>query len=253
LIKVNCASLTPNLIENELFGHEKGAFSGAGRRHIGRFELAHGATLFLDEIGELPLELQPKLLRALQDGEFERLGSSRSHKVDVRIIAATNRNLEKLVAEGLFRSDLWYRLNTFPIVIPPLRDRLEDIPLLATHFIMHYSNHVGKPFQKIPKDIFRQLDRYFWPGNIRELSNLLFQAVITSEEGNLKVQLPESPRSEDPQKKTFREMERLFLLQSIEACGWRIEGNRGAARKLELKPSTLRHKMKKLHIVRPGT
>jgi formate hydrogenlyase transcriptional activator len=252
LIKVNCATLTPNLIESELFGHEKGAFTGADGRRVGRFELAHGATLFLDEIGELPLELQPKLLRVLQEGEFERLGGSHTIRADVRIIAATNRNLEKEVERGRFRSDLWYRLNAFPISIPPLRQRLEDIPLFVHHFVNIYGTKIGKRFNKIPKKAIERLERYAWPGNIRELENIIARAVITSEEGKLHIQVPESSFPEGQKQRTYKEMEKTFLLQVLETSGWKIEGRTGAAMMLDLKPSTLRNRMKKLHISRPA-
>lgn len=251
LIKVNCAALTPNLIESELFGHEKGAFTGADKKRIGRFELADGATLFLDEIGELPIELQPKLLRVLQEGEFERLGGSRTHKVDVRIIAATNRNLEKEVEAGRFRGDLWYRLNTFPISIPPLRERLEDIPLFVTHFVNQYCMKIGKRFEKIPKKVIQKLTHYSWPGNIRELDNIISQAVIISEEGTLNVSIPNATPHRCTDKLSFRDMEKSFLIKVLDESGWKIEGRRGAAAKLDLKPSTLRNKMKKHSITRP--
>jgi len=251
LIKVNCAALTPNLIESELFGHEKGAFTGADKRRVGRFELADGATLFLDEIGELPLELQPKLLRVLQEGEFERLGGSQTLRADVRIIAATNRNLEKEVEKGRFRSDLWYRLNTFPIVIPPLRDRREDIPLFVNHFVNQYCSKIGKRFDKVPKKIIRKLSRYSWPGNIRELDNIIARAVIISREGNLQIQIPDSPHQKDPDQRTFKQIEKTYILQTLEDSGWKIEGPKGAAIKLDLKPSTLRNKMKRLGVSRP--
>jgi transcriptional regulator with GAF, ATPase, and Fis domain len=253
LVKVNCAALTPNLIESELFGHEKGAFTGAEKQRVGRFELANGATLFLDEIGELPLELQPKLLRVLQEGEFERLGGSRTLRVDVRIIAATNRNLEKEVEKARFRSDLWYRLNSFPISIPPLRERLEDIPLFVNHFVNQYCTKIGKRFDKVPKKALQRLTRYSWPGNIRELENIISRAVITSEPGNLQVQVPESPQSSASTHKTFKEMEKLFILETLEDTGWKIEGKRGAAKSLGLKPSTLRNRMKRLDIRRPAS
>jgi transcriptional regulator with GAF, ATPase, and Fis domain len=252
LVKVNCATLTPNLIESELFGHVKGAFTGADERRVGRFELAHGATLFLDEIGELPLELQPKLLRVLQEGDFERLGGSRTIRVDVRIIAATNRNLEKEVERGRFRSDLWYRLNAFPISIPPLRRRLEDIPLFVHHFVNKYSTKIGKRFRKIPKKAIKQLERYSWPGNVRELDNIIARAVITSEEGNLQIQIPAPPCPGSQKQRTYKEMEKTFILQVLENSGWRIEGRAGAANRLDLKPSTLRYRMKKLQISRPN-
>ena len=252
LIKVNCATLTPNLIESELFGHEKGAFTGAQGRRVGRFELAHGATLFLDEIGELPLVLQPKLLRVLQEGEFERLGGCQTIRADVRIIAATNRNLEKEVERGRFRSDLWYRLNTFPIFIPPLRQRMEDIPLFVHHFVNKYGTKIGKRFNKIPKKTIDKLGQYSWPGNIRELDNIIARAGITSEEGKLHIQVPESSCSEGRRQRTYKEMEKTFILQVLENSGWKIEGRTGAARMLDLKPSTLRNRMKKLHISRPA-
>jgi transcriptional regulator with GAF, ATPase, and Fis domain len=251
LIKVNCATLTPNLIESELFGHEKGAFTGAQERRVGRFELAHGATLFLDEIGELPLELQPKLLRVLQEGDFERLGGCRTIRVDVRIIAATNRNLEKEVERGRFRSDLWYRLNAFPISIPPLRQRLEDIPLFVHHFVNQYGTRIGKRFRKIPKKAIKQLERYSWPGNVRELDNIIARAVITSEHGRLQIQIPETPSAKSPRQQTFKEMEKRFIVQALENSSWKIEGRTGAANRLDLKPSTLRYRMKRLEISRP--
>jgi transcriptional regulator with GAF, ATPase, and Fis domain len=250
LIKVNCATLTPNLVESELFGHEKGAFTGADKRRVGRFELADGATLFLDEIGELPLELQPKLLRVLQEGEFERLGGSRTLRVDVRIIAATNRNLEREVEKGRFRSDLWYRLNSFPIFIPPLRDRMEDLPLFVTHFVNQYCSKIGKRFDKIPKKLIQRLKRYSWPGNIRELENLISRAVIISEERNLQIHLPESTLTENAELKTYKDTAHMCILRTLEASGWKIEGPGGAAQTLNLKPSTLRNKMKKLGIHR---
>jgi len=180
LVKINCAALPANLIESELFGHEKGAFTGAQSRHLGRFEVANGATLFLDEIGELPLELQPKLLRVLQDGEFERLGGSRTIKVDARIIVATNRNLEEEVRKGRFREDLWYRLNVFPITMPPLRDRTEDIPLLVDFYVKKISKRMGKTIEMIPASVINALQDYHWPGNVRELENVLERAVINS-------------------------------------------------------------------------
>jgi chemotaxis protein methyltransferase CheR len=180
LIKMNCAALPSNLIESELFGHEKGAFTGAQSRRLGRFEVADGATLFLDEIGELPMELQPKLLRVIESGEFERLGSSETIKVDVRIIAATNRNLEEEVSKGRFREDLWYRLNIFPITMPPLRDRPADIPLLVNFFIDKISKRLGKSIEMVPAGVMDALLKYHWPGNIRELENVLERGVINS-------------------------------------------------------------------------
>jgi transcriptional regulator with GAF, ATPase, and Fis domain len=252
LVKVNCAALAPSLIESELFGHEKGAFTGADKRRVGRFELADGASLFLDEIGELPMELQPKLLRVLQEGELERLGGQQTIRVDVRIITATNRDLSKLVEEGKFRSDLWYRLNSFPIFIPPLRERVEDIPLLVKKIVDKYSSQVGKSFDKISKKVMSQLDRYHWPGNIRELDNIISRAVIISQEGNLQVQLPESYQNVKAEKTTLEEMERDFIVETLNDCGWQVEGRMGASQRLGLKPSTLRSKMKKLKIRRPS-
>jgi transcriptional regulator with GAF, ATPase, and Fis domain len=252
LVKVNCAALAPSLIESELFGHEKGAFTGADKRRVGRFELADGASLFLDEIGELPMELQPKLLRVLQEGELERLGGQQTIRVDVRIITATNRDLAKLVEEGKFRSDLWYRLNSFPISVPPLRERVEDIPLLVKKIVDKYSSQVGKSFDKISKKVMSQLDRYHWPGNIRELDNIISRAVIISQEGNLQVQLPESDQNVKVEKTTLEEMERGFIVETLNDCGWQIEGRKGASQRLGLKASTLRSKMKKLKIRRPS-
>jgi len=252
LIKVNCATLTPNLIESELFGHEKGAFTGAGARRVGRFELANGATLFLDEIGELPLELQPKLLRVLQDGEFERVGGSRTLKTDARVIAATNRNLTKEMEKGRFRNDLWYRLNTFPISVPPLRKRLEDIPLLVTRFIQKYSKKIGKKCDGIPMKMIRQLQGYSWPGNIRELENIIERAIITSMDGNLQVEVPTDSKSPpDNDNKSLRVFERDHIFKALYDTMWKIEGPNGAAQRLDLKPSTLRNRMKKLNLSRP--
>lgn len=251
LIKVNCATLTPNLIESELFGHEKGAFTGAGSRRVGRFELAHGATLFLDEICELPVELQPKLLRVLQEGEFERVGGSRTLFADVRIIAATNRNIEQEVEKGKFRSDLWYRLNTFPVYVPPLRERREDIPLFVNWFVNKYSNKIGKRFEKISQKSVEALTHYSWPGNIRELENIIARAVITSEEGVLRVDTPTSPSVQKMPRKTLGQTEREYIIRMLDDTGWKIEGENGAAVLLGLKPSTLRNRMKKLQIKRP--
>jgi transcriptional regulator with GAF, ATPase, and Fis domain len=250
LIKLDCAALTPSLIESELFGHEKGAFTGAGTRRAGRFELADGATLFLDEIGELPLTLQPKLLRVLQDGEFERVGGSHTIKTNVRVIAATNRNLEVEMEEGKFRRDLWYRLNTFPISAPPLRKRLDDIPLLVKWFVNKYGNKVGKRFDMIPQKTMAALEGYSWPGNIRELENMIERAVITSEEGKLNIEVPIKDNCIEPTK-PLEEFERDYVLKSLQNSGWIIEGPQGAAHRLGLKPSTLRNRMRKLHIRRP--
>jgi PAS domain S-box-containing protein len=252
LIKVDCASLSPTLIESELFGHEKGAFTGAQARKIGRFELAHGSTLFLDEIGELPLELQTKLLRVVQEGEFERLGSSQTLKADVRIIAATNRDLEEEVRQGRFREDLWYRLNVFPITVPPLRQRQEDIPLLVQSFANRLSRKMGKEITRIPQQVVEVFQQYSWPGNIRELENVIERAIINT--GGSVLQLAEKINASPPMPtsptKSLEAVERAHILRVLEEVKWKIDGKDGAAAKLELNPSTLRSRMRKLAIVR---
>ncbi len=253
LVQVNCAALTPALIESEFFGYEKGAFTGAQARRPGRFEVAHGTTLFLDEIGEIPLELQAKLLRVLQDGEFERVGGSTTIRTDVRVIAATNKNLEKEVAEGRFRQDLWYRLNVFPIQVPPLRERVEDIPLFVNHFVDKYSKWMGKRFNTISQKTMKALQGYSWPGNIRELENYIERAVITSQGEHLQVELPGKGDIREAQMRSLKDFERHCLLGALEGTGWIINGPAGAAARLGLKPSTLRSKMLKLKITRPGT
>ncbi|MBT8340026.1 MAG: sigma 54-interacting transcriptional regulator [Desulfatitalea sp.] len=252
LVQLNCAALSPSLIESELFGHEKGAFSGAVSQRIGRFEMAHGTTLFLDEIGELPIDLQSKLLRVLQDGEFERVGGNRTIKADVRVIAATNRDLEKEVENGNFRPDLWYRLSVFPIMVPPLRERIEDIPYFVNFFVEKYGKWIGKKFNKIPKKMITGLEKYHWPGNIRELENLIERAVITSPEGKLRIEIPAhtGPAPQDDML-TLQEVERRHIFKVLEKFNWVIEGSAGAARQLGLHPSTLRFRMKKLNIERP--
>jgi formate hydrogenlyase transcriptional activator len=252
LVQVNCGALTPSLIESELFGHEKGAFSGAVNRRAGRFELAHGTTLFLDEIGELPLELQPTLLRVLQDGEFERVGGSQTIKSKVRLIAATNRDLEKEVEEGRFRRDLWYRLSVFPIFVPPLRERLEDIPLFVSWFVDKYGKWIGKKFKRVPQKTIKALKGYSWPGNIRELENLIERAVITSPEGRLQIETPAAAGFQTDQTMSLQELERDYIRTVLENNHWKIEGRSGAAAHLGLKPSTLRFRMKKLDIKRPS-
>jgi PAS domain S-box-containing protein len=251
LVKLNCAALSPTLIESELFGHEKGAFTGATARKIGRFELANCATIFLDEIGELPLELQAKLLRVIQENEFERLGSSKTIKVDARIIAATNRNLKIAVEQGAFREDLWYRLNVFPITVPPLRDRKEDIPVLVEHFVRRFSQKVGRKISYIPPAMMRILQEYAWPGNVRELANVLERAVINTNGTVLRVvdhfekaQVAELPQPD----KTLEEMEKEYIIRILDSTGWRIDGRKGAAKILGLNPSTLRTRMTKLGI-----
>jgi transcriptional regulator with GAF, ATPase, and Fis domain len=251
LVKVNCAALSASLIESELFGHEKGAFTGASGRKIGRFELADGATIFLDEIGELPIDLQVKLLRVIQEGEFERLGSSKTITADVRIIAATNRQLDSDVKKGLFREDLWFRLNVFPITVPPLRDRREDIPLLVEHLVNVSAKKLGKVISSISPATMRSLSEYPWPGNVRELSNVIERAVINSHGSVLRVveEFEEAPADKSISPiKTLDEMEREYIVRILEDRGWRIEGRSGAARILGIHPSTLRGRMLKFGI-----
>ncbi|MDH3267533.1 MAG: sigma 54-interacting transcriptional regulator [Ignavibacteria bacterium] len=254
LVKVNCATLPENLIESELFGHEKGAFTGATSRKIGRFELANSGTIFLDEIGELPTGLQTKLLRVLQEGEFERLGDPKTIKVDVRIIVATNRNLEKEISEGSFREDLFYRINVFPIKIPPLRERKEDIPILVKHFLKKYSTKAGKKVEIITQDVMEKLCRYSWPGNIRELENIIERAVITST-GN-KLILGEWLAKGEFNKSSsqilpLEEMERRYILEILEMTDWKVSGDNGAAKMMDINAQTLVSKMKKLGIQKP--
>jgi formate hydrogenlyase transcriptional activator len=252
LVKVNCAALPAGVIESELFGHEKGAFTGALTRKVGRFELANGGTLFLDEVGDLPLDLQAKLLRVLQDGEFERVGGTQTLKVDVRLIAATNRNLERAVAEERFRADLFYRLNVFPIVIPPLRKRLQDVPRLARHFAMTYSAKMGKPVGRLSDAILARLASYAWPGNVRELQNVIERAVILSPRGRFVLGEIAAPAGESPkvQTRSLEDVERQHIVAVLEETGWRVSGERGAAKALGLKRTTLEARMKKLDIHR---
>jgi transcriptional regulator with GAF, ATPase, and Fis domain len=251
LVKVNCAALSATLIESELFGHDKGAFTGASTRKVGRFELADGATIFLDEIGELPLELQGKLLRVIQEGEFERLGNSKTIKADVRIIAATNRNLQTEVREGRFREDLWYRLNVFPITVPPLRQRAEDIPLLVEHFVKGLSKKLGREITSVSPATMKALRDHSWPGNIRELANVVERAVINargtvlSVSDRFEIRPAEESRANS---KSLEEVERDYILSTLDKTGWRIEGPGGAAKILGLNPSTLRTRMAKLGI-----
>jgi formate hydrogenlyase transcriptional activator len=253
LLKVNCATLPLNLMESELFGHERGAFTGAFDRRVGRFEAANGATLFLDEIGELPLELQPKLLRVIQDGEFERLGSSRSIKVDVRIIAATNRNLEEEVRNGRFREDLWYRLNIFPITVPALREHREDIPRLVEYYVDKISRRQGKSIESIPTTVMNTLQNYHWPGNVRELENVIERAVINSSGPKLRLmdELKTSHRDLSTTPKTMETVERDHIVRVLEQTHWKVSGKNGAAEILGLNISTLRARMRKLGIRRP--
>jgi formate hydrogenlyase transcriptional activator len=250
LVTINCASLPPTLIESELFGREKGAYTGALTKMIGRFEIADGSTLFLDEIGEIPLELQGKLLRVLEEGNFERLGSTNTRHVDVRIIAATNRDLGEEVKTGRFRKDLYYRLNVFPIAIPPLRERPEDIPLLVWAFIRMFQERMGKEIETVLKKTMEVLRSYSWPGNVRELKNVIEHAMILSNDKNLRVHLPGPGALERDAAQTLQEMERRHILAVLEKTGWRLSGDGGAAEVLGLKRTTLRAKMKRLGIKR---
>ena len=253
LVKINCATLPSNLIESELFGHEKGAFTGAHTRQLGRFEVADGATLFLDEIGELPLDLQPKLLRVIQDGEFERLGSSQTIKVDVRVIAATNRHLEEEVRRGRFREDLWYRLNIFPITVPALRERREDIALLVDYFVDKISKRLGKSIEIIPATVMKALQDYHWPGNIRELENVLERAVINSSGSKLHLVDELNKPNKDLAKgnRTLEDVERKHIVRVLEQTRWKVSGKNSAAEILGLDRSTLRARMQKLGIRKP--
>ena len=252
LVKVNCATLPAQLIERELFGHEKGAFTGANAKQIGRFELANHGSIFLDEIGELPLELQPKLLRVLQDGEFERLGNPHSIKVDVRVIAATNRDLLNEVQAGRFRQDLYYRLSVYPITLPPLRERPEDIPLLVQFFIQNLNKKLGKQVDSIPQRSMSALQQYSWPGNIRELENVLERTMITTPDNVLHVDLPDHAAATHEAQQTLEEHEREYIIRILESTKWRIHGPLGAAVILGLNPWTLSSRMKKLGIKKPG-
>ena len=253
-VNVNCAALPANLIESELFGREKGAFTGAQARQIGRFELANGGTIFLDEIGEMPLELQTKLLRVLQDGEFERLGSPQTINVNVRVIASTNRNLKEEIETGRFREDLFYRLNVFPITLPPLRKRKEDIPVLVNYFVKKYSNKMAKSIDSFPKTTMQMLQAYSWPGNVRELENVIERAVIVSRGNVLQVTDELTPEHDGEQKresaKSLQEIEKDHILEVLGQTNWKIEGETGAAVLLGINPSTLRGRMRKLGIKR---
>ncbi len=260
LVKVNCAALPANLIESELFGHEKGAFTGAIARKIGRFELADSGTIFLDEIGDLPLELQAKLLRVLQEGEFERLGNSNTIKVDVRIIAATNRSLEEAIEKGTFREDLYYRLYVFPLKVPSLKERIDDIPILTKHFVKKLSLKLGKPINKIPKNVINTLSNYNWPGNVRELENIIERSVILSSGDILELlELPQLKKQSNrigdvginDSSIKLMDIERDHIKKVLKECNWIIEGRRGASIKLGLPPTTLRDRMKKLNIKKP--
>jgi formate hydrogenlyase transcriptional activator len=260
-IKLNCAAIPLDLLESEVFGHEKGAFTGAIAQKIGRFEMADKGTLFLDEVGDIPPALQPKLLRVLQEQEFERLGSGRTHKVDVRLVAATNRNLVKMVARGQFRSDLYYRLNVFPILLPALRERREDIPALVKHFVNLFSRRMGKEVDCIPPETMAAFQWYSWPGNIRELQNLVERAVILSRDGVLpnplhknqtELIIPSLHRTRTfHSSMALEDSDRALIVDTLEQAGWIVGGPRGAAGKLGLKRTTLLAKMKRLGISRP--
>jgi formate hydrogenlyase transcriptional activator len=255
LVKVNCAALPSGVIESELFGHEKGAFTGALTRRVGRFELANGGTLFLDEVGDLPQELQAKLLRVLQEGEFERVGGTQTLKVNVRLVAATNRDLASAVQEGRFRADLFYRLNVFPIAIPPLRERVEDIPRLVRHFVMIYASKMGKSISTITEQVMGKLKAYHWPGNVRELQNVIERAVILSTRGRIELDDQLAAPVTDVRTKaaaTLEEIERDHIRSVLERVGWRVGGERGAASILGLKRTTLEARMGRLGIARPS-
>ena len=262
-IKLNCAAIPLDLLESELFGHEKGAFTGAIAQKTGRFEMADKGTLFLDEVGDIPPALQPKLLRVLQEKEFERLGSGRTHRVDVRVIAATNRNLEKMVAGGQFRSDLYYRLNVFPISVPALRERREDIPVLVSHFVKIFGHRMRKQVPQISPETMLAFQWHSWPGNIRELQNMVERAVILSHDGMLHnplhnrrtspVLLSLQPTQSAPSAGTWEDSDRAVILETLEQAGWVVGGPLGAAAKLGLKRTTLLAKMKRLGISRPST
>lgn len=252
MVRVSCAAIPSTLIESELFGHERGAYTGAIARQAGRFEAAHQSTLFLDEIGELSADVQVKLLRVLQDQVIERLGSTQPVKVDVRIIAATNRDLEKAVAEGKFREDLYYRLNVFPITIPPLRERVEDIPVLAHRFIAEFSRSLGKSIDSISIESLRLLERYHWPGNVRELRNVIERAVILARGTELSIPVPQSTVSRAPHgSQTLRTLQIEHIRATLQSTNWRIRGAGGAAERLGLKPTTLETRMAKLGVTRP--
>jgi len=280
LVKLNCAAIPFDLMESELFGHERGAFTGAFDQKIGRFEMADTGTIFLDEIGDIPLALQPKLLRVLQEQEFERLGSGRTRRVNVRLVAATHRNLTELVRRQEFRSDLYYRLNVFPIELPPLRERREDIPRLVWHFVEIFARRMHKRIDRLPEETLAAFHSYSWPGNVRELQNMVERAVILSNDGELPNPLPaacldstpvirlnsarmqtaafEAARNLNPveavlSQGTFKDSQRVLILKALDASGWVVGGTRGAAAQLGLKRTTLITKMRKFGISRPET
>jgi formate hydrogenlyase transcriptional activator len=253
-VKLNCAAIPFDLLESELFGHERGAFTGAIAQKMGRFELADQGTLFLDEIGDIPLALQPKLLRVLQEQEFERLGSGRTHRVNVRLVAATHRDLPEMVNHNQFRSDLYYRLNVFPIELPPLRERREDIAPLVLHYVEIFARRMGKHIDQVPAETLSAFEAYPWPGNVRELQNLIERAVILSDDGCFHNPLSKHVAPQigaSPEPRTLKDSERALILRTLEGAGWVIGGATGAATKLGLKRTTLIAKMKKLGIARP--
>jgi formate hydrogenlyase transcriptional activator len=257
MVKLNCAAIPSGLLESELFGHERGAFTGAIAQKVGRLELADRGTLFLDEIGDIPLELQPKLLRVLQEREFERLGSTGTTQADVRLVAATHRDLKGMAADGQFRSDLYYRLNVFPIEVPPLRERAEDVPLLVMHFARHYARSMGKVIEAIPLQTMEALVEYAWPGNIRELQNLVERAVVLSRDSVLQVPLqqlrnPAARPSDRGGSRTLADAEREHILATLRETEWVLSGPNGAATRLGINRSTLQFRMRKLGLVRPG-
>jgi len=253
-VRLNCAAIPFDLLESELFGHEKGAFTGAVAQKIGRFEMADRGTLFLDEIGDMPLALQPKLLRVLQEQEFERLGSGHTHRINIRLVAATHRDLTQMVELNEFRSDLYYRLNVFPVALPPLRERSQDIALLVSHFVEIFARRMNKRINHVSEEIMEAFTSYSWPGNVRELQNLIERAVIRSNNGELPNPLPASGKNRvtlPPVQDTLANSTRDLILQTLRAAGWVLGGKRGAASRLGLKRTTLIAKMKKLGISRP--
>ncbi len=255
LMQVNCASFSPALIESELFGHERGAFTGAVNRRLGRFETAKGTSLFLDEIGDLPFELQPKLLRVLEEGEFERVGGSQTIKADVRIIAATHRDLEKEVSKKHFRHDLWYRLSVFPVLVPPLRERPEDIPAFIQNFIGKHEKWKGERFDDIQPQTIKALQNYYWPGNVRELRNVVERGIITAKGRKIEIEIPSSSSKQrgnfsTQEPKSLREVEREAIITILQKTNWKISGPEGAAQYLDIHPETLRSRIRKLNIKR---
>lgn len=254
-VKLNCAAIPTGLLESDFFGHEKGAFTGATAKRVGRFEFANSGTLFLDEIGDIPLELQPKLLRVIQEQEFERLGSTRTIRVDVRLVVATNSDLSQMVLQKQFRSDLYYRLNVFPIVVPPLRERREDIPLLVRYFVQKHARRMKKRIDTLPTEAITVLSEYHWPGNVRELENLIERAVILSKGTKLQVPVPElksEAREETQPVTTLKSAERDYIIRALQATKWIIGGPTGAAARLGMKRTTLQSRIRKLEISRPN-